>query len=165
MRRTLTLLSLAVLLSPAAPGQDTTDGLDRFRLFNACRPMDLVIESLSDDADKIALSRESLQAAAESRLRAARLYTEDPKGSNFAYLYVNVNVFGPAFNIALEYKKLVSDEFGVAGLAPSWDSGSTGTHGKNAGYIVSSLSQHLDRFLAAYLRVNEEACGSPAGQP
>ena len=165
MRRALALLPLAALLTPIAAGQDAASRQERFELYNTCRPMQLVIEDLSDDADKIALSRESLQAAAESRLRAARLYTEDPKGSNFAYLYVNVNVFGPAFNISLEYKKLVSDEFGVAGLAPSWDSGGTGTHGKNAGYIVSSLSQYLDRFLAAYLRVNEEACGTPASRP
>lgn len=28
---------------------------------------------------------------------------------------------------------------------------------------MSSVSQHQDRFLAAYLRVNEQACGPPDG--
>ena len=164
MLRALISIALAALLAPTAAGQDSASRQDRFRLFNACRPMELVVEKLSPDADKIALSEESLQAAAESRLRAARLYTEDPEKADFAYLDVYVNVFGPAYTILVEYKKEVADAFGQAGKAVTWSTGSTGTHGKDAGFIVSSLSQHLDRFLAAYLRVNEEACGVPVTQ-
>ena len=37
--------------------------------------------------------------------------------------------------------------------------GSTGTHGGDAGFILSAVSQHLDKFLVEYLRVNEENCG------
>ena len=33
-----------------------------------------------------------------------------------------------------------------------------GAHGQNANFIVSSLSELLDKFLAEYLRVNEAAC-------
>ena len=155
MRRALVLLPLAALLSPAASGQDVASHIERFELFNACRPMVLVVEDLSDDADKIALSRESL--------RAARLYTEDMESADFASLYVNVSVVGRAFHISVWYRKMVTDSFGVFGTATTWQSISMATG--DAGYIVSSLSQHLDEFLAAYLRVNEAACGAPAGRP
>ena len=169
MGRTLAGLALAALLAPAIAGQDSSNWLElfgeRFRLFNACRPMQLVVEDLSDDAGEIGLRREALQAAAESRLRAGRLYTDDSARADYSYLYLNVNVGGRAYSISLEYYKSTTDEFGQSSTAPTWRRSGTGTHGGNAGYIVSGLSQYLDTFLAAYLRVNEESCGSPAGRP
>lgn len=152
-------LVLAALCVVPAAGQSLR--LERFRLFNACRPMILVVERLGDDAGKIGLAEENLQVAAESRLRAARLYTEDSERADFAYLYVNINVVGRAYSISVHFNKRVSDTLGEFGTAITWTSGSTGTSG-NGSFIVSNLSQHLDRFLAAYLRVNEDACGSPA---
>ena len=83
-----------------------------FELYNAGRPMELLIESLGNEERKIGLSEESLQAAAESRLRAARLYTEDWKRAANAYLYVNVNVVGPAYSISVKYEKRTTDAFG-----------------------------------------------------
>ena len=139
-------------------GQEQVSGIERFRLFNGCRPMKLVIEGLPSNAKSIGLTEAMLQAAVESRLRAARLYTESSLWETYAYLYVNINVVGPAFKISLEYNKVVSDRFDLSGPATTWSSSSTGTHGESAGYIITSLSQHIDRFLAAYLRVNEFAC-------
>ena len=165
MGRILAGLALAGLMAPAIAGQDTSNRRDRFRLFNACRPMELVVEHLNDDAADIGLDKKALQAAAESRLRAARVYTEDPVRADFSYLYVNVTVTGRAFNISLEYSKWVTDEFGQSSNAQTWHTGGTGTQGGNASYVVSSLSRELDTFLAVYLRVNEEACGHPAGRP
>ena len=165
MGRILAGLALAALMVPAIAGQGTSNRSERFRLFNACRPMRLAVEQLNDDAANIGLTRETLQAAAESRLRAARLYTEDPTRADFAYLYVNVNVTGRAFNISLGYSKWVTDEFGQTSTAQTWHTGGTGTLGGDTGHVVSSLSRELDTFLAAYLRINEEACGYPAGRP
>lgn len=149
-------LLLALLLAPAAAGQDAkSDEHLRFELFNDCKPMDLVVERLHDDAGKIGLTKARLQAAAESRLRSARLYDSDAA----AYLYMNVAVASPAFSIRLEYRKRVFDPASVkSGYAATWNTGSTGTHGGDAGYIVSALSEKLDRFLVEYLRVNESAC-------
>ena len=156
---TLTLAAMALLAAPsAAQAQDTVSRRDRFELFNACRPMGLVIEDLSDHAATIGLTRVTLQAAAESRLRVARLYSNDYTKTNHSYLYVNVNVVRASWNIFVQYNKVLTDEFGVSGASATWYIGSNGTHGGDAGYIVSSLSQHLDEFLADYLRVNEAAC-------
>ena len=133
---------------------------DRFKLFNDCLPMPLAVEGLNNDASKIGLTEEMLQAAVESRLRSARLYSKDALSSGLARLYVNVTVIGPAFSISVEYRKLVIDHFGHVDITATWNTGSTGTHGRDGGYIVSSLSQHMDKFLVDYLRVNEKACKS-----
>lgn len=118
--------------------------------------MKLLVLGVDDDAGKIGLTKSRLQTAAESRLRSARLYDSD---AAIPILYVNVNVVGRAFNIDLEYNKPVRDvATGELWLATTWGAGSTGTHGGNAGYIVSVLSEKLDQFLVEYLRVNESAC-------
>ena len=118
--------------------------------------MFLLVEVLSDDAADIGLTEERLQVAAESRLRGARLYTSD---HSRPYLYVNVNVTSRAFSTSLRYTKNMRDlATGNTGAASAWEHGITGTHGKDAEYVVSSLSRLLDRFLTECLRVNESAC-------
>ena len=95
---------------------------------------------------------------AESRLRAARLFTSTTPADT--YLYVRVSVVGGAFAMRLEFKKRVSDSLsGESFLAGTWNSGVTGTHGRDADYILQGLSEWLDRFVLEYLRVNEAACG------
>ena len=75
-------------------------------------------------------------------------------------LYIQISVLGAAFSISVEHKKLVFDRVsGETTFATTWSSGSIGTHERGAGFILQSLARHLDRFLAAYLRVNEEDCG------
>ena len=131
------------------------DSQDRFELFNYCYPMRLVVEGLPPDAAEINLSEESIQAALESRLRSARLY--DSVGID--RLYSRVNVVGAAFSIELEFMKVVQDlDSDETRLASTWETGSTGTHGSDAGYILSAISRHMDRFLVEFLRVNETAC-------
>lgn len=143
----------------AAQGQPVSES-DRFRLFNECRPMTLSVEGLRDAVKEIGLTEERLRLATESRLRAARLYTDSSEAASSANLYVNVNVVSRAYCISLEYGKEVFDPATFHSVPTmTWNSGSTGTYGLDAGFIVQNLSEHLDRFLAAYLRVNEPACG------
>ena len=61
--------------------------------------MKLVVEGLTTDAAEIRLRQGDIQATAESRLRSARLYSDDPSSR----LYVHVNVSGPAFSILVQY--------------------------------------------------------------
>ena len=70
-------LGLLALVMVSATGQDFETRLNRFKLFNNCKPMGLVVEELPDAAADIELTKERLVIAAESRLRGARLYTED----------------------------------------------------------------------------------------
>ncbi len=134
---------------------ETTD-YDRFRLFSNCTPMRLVVEDLPEDALEIGLTKNAIRATVESRLRSARLYGEKALSP---YIYINVTVVGRAFSLSLKYDKMVRDIYtNQLFAATTWDSGSAGTHGGNAGYILSWVSQHMDQFLVEFLRVNEETC-------
>ena len=170
---TLTLAVLALLATPSAAEVAISDRflkpeIERFHLFNACRPMGLRISHrLESMLTAIAPFLGSLQAAAKNRLRAVGLYSRDLAKTGGASLYVYINAAGDgaggdvtitAYNISVSYRKVVFDEFGNPGSAATRVTGITGTPGKDADYMVSSLSQLLDEFLAAYLLVNEEAC-------
>ena len=102
----LTTLFLVLIHSSgslmAASESEWGQDMQRFELFNACEPFDLVIEGLDSDARKTGLTKESITMAAESRLRSARLYSSVATG---AYLYVNVNVVGDAFTLNLSFNK------------------------------------------------------------
>lgn len=149
---------LVILLTASTVQAQAISDWDRFRLFNACRPMNLVVEDLSSDAQAVGLTRERIQLAAESRLRAARLYTESREKANRAYLYISIHVLGRAHSITVNYNKWVTDLANNSnGLATTWVTGGTGTH-DTAGFIIQYLSSYLDEFLAEYLRVNEPAC-------
>ena len=88
-------------------------------------------------------------------MRSARLY--NTVGDQ--YLYINVNVVDRAFNVDLSYNKSFYDPLsGFRFPATTWNANSTGIAGSGSGFILSLISQHLDKFLVEYLRVNEEAC-------
>jgi len=150
------LLELPVLESKPC---STATNLDRFRLCNVCRPMDLVVEGLDRKATDIGLTEDRLRIAAESRLRSARLYTDSHTESNGAFLYINAGVVGRAWSLHVRYVKHLSDPVtGETSLAPAWQEGVFGTHSGDPGYIIQSLSEELDKFLVEYLRVNEKDC-------
>jgi len=90
-----------------------------------------------------------------SRLRAARIY----ESSATPFLYVNVAILGPAFSINISFYKYVFDFVSAEShIAITWNKGSIGTQSQDSGYIISSVSRHIDKFIDEYLRVNEEAC-------
>ena len=157
MKHSSLSLIAAASLAFAGPawGEDVATKYDRFKLWNDCLPMGLLIESLPKGASDIGLTKETLTTTVRSRLRAARLYN----ASGLEYLYLNVNVFGKAFNVDLGFRKVVKDVMsGELNHGTTWSTGSTGTHGRNPGFIRSTVSEHTDEFIDEYLRVNEEAC-------
>ena len=128
---------------------------DRFNLWNECGPVSLLVEGMKDDATKIGLTRERTETVVRSKLRAARIFDEsaDP------YVYVNINVNGPAFNISLELKKRVAEAASeISSYAATWNTGGVATHGQDASYILLLMSEFTDIFIDEYLRVNAEAC-------
>ena len=166
--RTMRLIAttlLALLAGSAASTPSAGQGIyDMFRLFTSCKPIGLVVEDLPQDAIQIGLTKNSIETLVRSRLRAARIYDPDAGESALGpYLYVNVNVVGPAFNAGLELRKKVSDPLsGWSFHAPTWEQGGAGTHGRaSSQFILGALSQYTDEFIDEYLRVNEKACGKP----
>ena len=150
-------LALALAVWPGHATAQDVSAYDRFELFNECRPMDLTVEDYEDDAGwtDIGLTVDRIQTMAESRLRAARLYD----ATAFPILYVNLGVSSSSFSLGVKYRKVVYDRVsGETNYATTWDIGSVGTHGGDAGFILQGLSEYLDRFILEYLRVNEDAC-------
>ena len=149
----LALVSATAGAQPPDPDADAQH--ERFELFTGCAPLNLIVEPDPDRPDFTA----AVTAAAESRLRAARLFTESPVGTPWLQVHVNrlgTDNRGP-FGLDVNLLKMVHDV--VADRihhAQTWHAGAVGTGGDD--YIINTLSQHFDQFLAAYLRVNEDAC-------
>ncbi len=141
----------------AVEESDITRSMDRFKLWDDCRPVGLLVEDLSEEAIGLGLTVEAIEIAVRSRLRSARLYSENPFWRT--YLYINVNVVSVASNIGVGYHKRVTDLSSMeVSLATTWDVGITGTHGGDSIGIMSVVSQQTDRFIDEYLRVNADAC-------
>ena len=109
------------------------------------------------DLDKLlSLTRDSIENAVESRLRSARLYNKAAR----QYLLVNITMMKPStYGVNLRLKRWLPDlGYGRGGVVTVWTTGSIGAHGGRGQYLLGVVSKHLDKFLAEYLRVNEEAC-------
>lgn len=128
---------------------------DEFGLSTNCQPIGLFV-LIDNNQKELELDEETIQNAVESRLRSARLYDDSWSSSQ---LEVYVHVVGLAFNITLSLEKFVTDSItGHPGIAKTWQTIATGTHGNDENYIVSAISQYIDSFLVEFLRVNEGAC-------
>ncbi len=154
-RLALPIAAVLSLLFAAPAGAETMSAESRFELWNECRAIDLVVESATGGGAGIGLTERAIAARLRARLGAAGLY--DPEG--LAYLDIRASVVGPAFHVSVEFRKPLRDPAsGEEGLAATWISGSTGTHGGDPGYVLASASGHAEGFVAQYLRVNARAC-------
>ena len=130
----------------------------RFQLFNNCEQMSLSVQFMSKDSAIANIDdiEDRIQTMAESRLRAARLFTDSASNN----LSLGLTVSGPAFSAYMHYAKPLYDA--VSGLtyrSPSWlfQVGS-GTHGGNAEGVLQMVSEAIDLFVLEYLRVNDSVC-------
>lgn len=135
---------------------------DQFNLYTNCQPLAVTMGEASKAWDTVGLTRADIQNAAESRLRGARIYA--PK-FRLPFLSISIIVTKDAFSVRLRLVKSLYDNTysQMYGPAATWVNGHTGTHGGGFGggsFILSSLSQLLDQFIADYLRVNETACAT-----
>ena len=153
------LLATTLLLTAASASAGEVSDNDRFQLWNDCKPMQLVVEGLANDATAIGLAKEAIEVAVRSRLRAARLYSEDSAEGAWSYLYVNVGVVGRAFGVYIKYRMMVRDTATeLEYMTTTWNIGTTGTHGRDSSYILATVAENADKFIDEYLRVNEDAC-------
>ena len=164
MRR-FAIALVSVGLSVVAPvwAKDVTE-FDRFSLWNECKPLQLLVASTNQEATKLGLTRESVEIAARSRLRAARIYTAEKNYFPPTTIYVNAHVGrGNTFFVSVELWKWLEDEINkISGFwrATTWDTYGFGTHGGNSTTIISIVSQRIDHLIDEYLRVNAAACKS-----
>lgn len=134
--------------------------LTRFNLYNACRPIELLVESPSEGSKAEGITEDLLRWAAESRLRAFRLYTESSAEAGNTILYVRGGLNRGDVELQVDYLKLIHDPESGRKLSTSlWSRRFTYSgwiwHAKTAS---EELSKMVDKFLMEYLRVNENHC-------
>lgn len=183
MHRLLAAICLGAILPSVAIGQSQVvrdrsevrkSELSHFRLFNSCDRMLLVVEV---DAADMGLTGLRVGAAAESRLRAARLRivagTDEYSVDNFldnvdsgdpVVLYIGVSASRSMYNARVDYSRRVTTVAGHTNFASTWSRDWAQVHGGDSGDFMSDLSGILDEFIAGYLRVNESACHTPSEQ-
>ena len=129
--------------------------LERFRLWNDCETVWLLVGGLPNHAEDIGLIKDDIEVAVRSRLRSAKLYKQGSK----SFLYVYINMTEIAFSVSIEFFKTLKDErLEFSTHAMSWNSGTVGTHGKDPLFISNAVALYTDRFIDEYLRVNPDAC-------
>lgn len=150
---------IMVLFSLSVAAEEKTDvgvDTDKFRLFNKCQP---VTYSLALQDDDLGLSEEAIRTMIESRLRAARIYSDTEW--NGSSIRVTINVNKNAFSTTIMFNKLFQDTVFSEdiGSAITWMEGGIGLSGGRADFVMNSVSQKMDGFINEYMRVNGSACG------
>lgn len=167
------ILSVVVLLAFAASATAQTANPFERALLNAralddpmvvklgvepCAPIWLHTELHGDDAN---LSQDSIETAVRSRLRAARLYEDDPEWV-VGILRVNVSTYKAAFSVQIWFEKEQIDKMtGVEGWSRAgWDDSVLGIYNDKPRVIMAAINEGIDIFLDDFLRVNEAVCAS-----
>lgn len=127
-----------------------------FGLFTECALVRVIPSITGEEATEIGLTGDRIETMGESRLRAARLWSEQPTTT---FLAIGVAVFRGGYAYDMTFYRSVPLN-GVYGYVGTWrrprDFGpAIGTHGGDAGFIVQRLSESLDEFVLEYLRANE----------
>ncbi len=169
-RAVIVIAALIAAAAAARPLEAQEDQEPRFQLFNECHPVGLGVALARDDGDLPEQLEERIERLAESRLRAARLFSPfSPRQLRLmtgafphSFLSIEVTVVGRAFSGRVSfYKRVYDPPSGVSDFALTWRSGDTGTHRggeESAAFIMQRLSELVDAFVLEYLRVNEESC-------
>ena len=173
-RITIILILIPSLFLATSIKTEEVTRLNRFELWNDCKPVGLsIIMPSPQEIDRllpesarsnIRLERVEVYAAVLSRLQAASLYSAEPLTSVFSALNMSVSVIGESFEIETKYKKrLIDPASGESGMVDTWKLRDITflvprKHGRDSGYILYWISEHTDKFIDEYLRVNADAC-------
>ena len=162
-------LAVAVLAASTLGKEDA----EHFGLYMHCAPVEVHVLGFPDEeADAIGLTKDSVELAVRSRLRAARLYKSKNDSNQAsvtgfdvrAHLWVSVVLTKSASVVRIEMRKSVHDIMSqMMSEATTWSRASLGFHGKDPSRIRGVLAEHMDHFVDAYLRVNEAACKAKDG--
>ena len=156
--------TISLVMAAAALGAVSLEGQvsanDRFQLFTECSPVSVSVTVEQKAMELEELTKSSVRPIVSSRLRSARLYTDDPDPS-FPELAVSVVVAGRVGYVAIDLMKRVQDPLtSLSAAAQTWRRSVVGVHGGSASGLQTAVAQLMDVFLDEYLRVNTEACDS-----
>lgn len=141
---------------------------EQFSLFNECRPLDFLVNLQSEKSSGLGLTETGLRAAAESRLRGARLY--DQTAPDYLSLQVTAlpvesengrSLGGHAVTLSLELRRRLcwEEDHSVCAWGAVWEDAELYlVPGNDSGFVMERFREIFERFLADYLRRNEDAC-------
>ena len=123
--------------------------------------LELLLEPIKEN--RAGITEEAIRARAELRMRSAGLkpYKQvGSEGTGARFLYVNLNISGADFNLALKFERVVywvlpKDAIASA-YAIIWERAVLGGHGDSSARILETLDGLLDQFLNAYLKANQQ---------
>ena len=111
---------------------------------------------VSVEENDFGLTADGIETAIESRLRAARIHTNE---SGPVALVLRVSLNGSAYMIGLHFfKGALYDRYGFGGSIPAWSHISFGPHIRRASFLMEVIRKKIDEFMNLYLLVNEPAC-------
>ena len=150
-----TLLSIGMLF-PALAAAQTQHAYPRLVIDNF-RNIDFLLDSLSDEANRIGLSSHGLRTLAHVRLRMSGI--DVSQRSDRAAIYLNVDVKGPVYHVRISMLRPTS--YIVHGearntLSETWYDETMGTHDGNRKELEAGILRMLNRFLEEYVRINNE---------
>ena len=153
--RSIVLIVVLLISAPAGAQTWSESGLETANY----KYVAVSVEALPAAARSIGLTKDRIQTRVELRLRSAGLTPGNDSTKNNTNLYVNINIVGGAFNVAVRYNRLVNFTTGnrvYSYTAATWNSASAGTHGGDAAFIMNWLDSLLDEFLNEYLKANQK---------
>ena len=154
MRIPIVIVLTAMLAVKPAWASEEADDLEKWRLWNDCRPMSIQVEPLLENAKDVGLKEENLRATVESRLRGVGIYGEESD----VHVYVRVSVVGEAFSVRILFRPRVHRPGLGSAFVATWGKPVTGFHDNDIDHVLKRVEERANRFADEYLRVNAEAC-------
>ena len=170
------LMGLAVLWSiigRSGAGSWAYDGKQTHATLRGLQGVNVLIEALEPDVERVGLTKQQLQTDVELRLRQAGIHVltreERLEMPGSPYLYINVNIILrseglAAFNIDVELRQeaFLATDSSLATVS-TWSVGQTGSVGRlRLSDIRNNVRDYVDQFINAYLSVHPQPASSPA---
>ena len=159
---------------------ETLWNIERFRLFNRCRPMRLIVQirefKTFDEHPTVPSRSRSIPALTEDRvrervkgmLRRGHLQTDLKVGTDVHHratagtiLMVRVDIQIPdrVFIVRMEYSKVFTDVItDRVGTATTWETREFGLHQDSSNLVMDAVTRQALKFIMEYRSVNEEDC-------
>ncbi len=109
-------------------------------------PIPVLVEHVPPDAEKFGLTREYIRTQVDLRLRRNGLTPKESTNEDY-YVYINVNVVGPAFSWRVGFTRVVYyrvEGKWYRGGADTYSKGGMGTHARGREFIMDSVLAGLD---------------------
>jgi hypothetical protein len=119
----------------------------------------VIVENVSQDAERRGITPERIEARVNAILRKNSLKPVDEGRTRDYFLYVQVDVVGPAFDINVFFIRgicyYVGDQTKFT-QGRTWVHGTVGVSQSGKDYILDAVSEQTEVFVNAFLKANNK---------